>query len=135
MCSAASPVGSRLVERGPQVPVIDPRQDLPSLDRLVVVHQHLGDVAGDARRDDDRVGLHVGVVGLDLEPADLPVAHAECRRRDEAKRPGQAGKRPLQPVRSRRPRLPAPSDNWPARSPRSWMLSPRRVSMAALLRG
>ena len=88
-------VGQRLVQRGLQVPIIDPRQDLPSLDRLVVVHQHLGDVAGDTRGDDDRIRLHVGIVGLHLEPADLPVAQAECRRGDEAKHPSQGGERAL----------------------------------------
>ena len=76
LCSAACRSACRLIERGPQVAIVDPRQDLPSLDRLVVVDQHLGDVAGNPRRDDDRVGLDIGVVRRHLEPADLPVLHA-----------------------------------------------------------
>ncbi len=56
-------VGLGLVQRSPEIAVVDPRQQLPGLDRLVVADQHLVDVTGDFRRDDRGVRLHIGVVG------------------------------------------------------------------------
>jgi hypothetical protein len=66
-------VRDRLVQRRPQVTIVDSRKDLTGLHRLVVIDQHLGDVAGDAGCDDDRVSPDVGVVGFDLKPPNLPV--------------------------------------------------------------
>ncbi|MGY4419787.1 hypothetical protein ACVWY2_002212 [Bradyrhizobium sp. JR6.1] len=56
-------VGPGLVQRGLEVAVVDPCQQLTGLDRLVIRDQHFGDVAGNLRRDDRGVGFHIGVVG------------------------------------------------------------------------
>ena len=45
-------IGMGLVERRPEIAVVDPGQQLAGLDRLVVADQHLRDVAGDLWRDD-----------------------------------------------------------------------------------
>ena len=58
---------------GAVVTVVDPRDGLARLHRLVVGDQHLGDVAGDLGGDGGVVGFHIGVVGRDLILTDLPV--------------------------------------------------------------
>ena len=56
-------VGMGLRKRGPEIAVVDPRQQLTGLDRLVVADQYVGDIARHLRRDDGRIRLHIGVVG------------------------------------------------------------------------
>jgi hypothetical protein len=56
-------VGAGLVQRGLEITVVDPRQHLTVLDRLVVRDQHIGDVAGNLRRDDRGIGFDIGVIG------------------------------------------------------------------------
>ncbi len=51
-------------------------QHLPGLDRLVLRHQHLGDVAADAGREDGGIGLQIGVVGADRALGGAQVEHA-----------------------------------------------------------
>ena len=40
-------IGMGLIQRGLEIAVVDPRQQLAGFDRLVVADQHLGDIAGD----------------------------------------------------------------------------------------
>ena len=56
-------VGIGLRQRGLEVAVVDLGQELPGLDRLVVADQNPRDVAGDLRRDDRGIRLHIGVIG------------------------------------------------------------------------
>ena len=65
-----------LVERHFVVAVVDAGEDLPGFDGLVVLNQNLDEVARDLRRDGDGVGLHIGVVGRDMEAADCPIVIA-----------------------------------------------------------
>ena len=65
-----------LVECRPEIAIVDPRQQLAGLDRLVVADQHLTDIARHLRRDDGGIGLHIGVVGgFEISPGG-PVAVA-----------------------------------------------------------
>ena len=95
-------LGPGLLEADLEVAIVDARQDLPSLHRLVVVDQHRRDVAGDAGSDRRVVGLDIGVVGRDLEAADRPVLPAEIGgARDD--RGGRAGEQQVaHPVLARR---------------------------------
>ena len=65
-----------LVERDLEVAVVDARQHLAGRDALIVLHQHLIQIAGDLRRDSGAVGLHIGVVGRHQILADGPVVPA-----------------------------------------------------------
>lgn len=65
-----------LIERDREVAVVDPRQHLAGPDALVILHQHLVQIAGDLRRDGGAVGLHIGVVGRHQILADGPVIPA-----------------------------------------------------------
>ena len=65
-----------LVERDLEVAVVDPRQHLAGRDALIVLDQHLMQIAGDLRRDGGAVGLHIGVVGRHQILADGPVIPA-----------------------------------------------------------
>jgi hypothetical protein len=69
-------VGFGLIERYPVVAVVDPRQHLPGLDALIVLRQHLLEIAGDLRRDGGAVGLHVGVISGDQILPDGPIVPA-----------------------------------------------------------
>ena len=66
----------RLVERDLEVPVVDPRQHLAGRDALIVLDQHLKQIAGDFWRDGGVVGLHIGVVGRHQILADSPIIPA-----------------------------------------------------------
>ncbi len=79
-------VGLGLVERGAKIAIVDLRQQLAGRHRLVVAHQHLGDVAGDLRRDDRRVGFDIGVVGRFQIAADGEVVVAEIGGGSDAER-------------------------------------------------
>ena len=81
---AAATIGLRLIERDPEIAVVDPGEHLAGLDRLVVADQHGCDIAGDFRRDGRVVRLDIGVVGRDLEPADRPIVPAEMAGPGEA---------------------------------------------------
>src|SRR5581483_3537844 len=95
-------IGMGLIQRGAEISVVDARQKLAGLDRLVVRHRDFGDVAGDLRRDDGGIGLHIGIVGRLEIAAGRDVAVAEvsgnrdagCQRQHEARAldppPGQA---------------------------------------------
>jgi hypothetical protein len=89
-------VGDRLVERGAQVAVVDPGQHLASLDRLVVVDRHLGDVTGNLGRDDGGIRPDIGVIRRHLEPADLPVLDPVFGRQTHCDGGAGADQRPLQ---------------------------------------
>ncbi len=65
-----------LIESGAEILIVDPGQDLTGLDRLVVGHQHIGDVARDPGRDGRVVGLQIGIVGRFLETAHGPIVIA-----------------------------------------------------------
>ena len=65
-----------LVERDLEVAVIDPRQHLAGPDALIVLDQHLQQIAGDLRRDGGAVGPHIGVVGGHQILPDGPVVPA-----------------------------------------------------------
>ena len=65
-----------LVERDPEVAVVDPGQHLAGCDALIVLDQHLLQIAGDLWRDGGVVGLHIGVVGRHQILADGPVVPA-----------------------------------------------------------
>jgi hypothetical protein len=75
-----------LIERGPEIAIVDPRQQLPGFDRLVVGHQDLREIAGDLRRHDRGVGLDIGVVGRFEVPPGGQIAVAEVRGADDAER-------------------------------------------------
>ena len=55
-----------------KITLIQAHQHIPGLDRLVVLHQHLGHIAGNPRADGDPIGAHVGVVGLFQKSPQLP---------------------------------------------------------------
>ena len=78
-----------LAERGAKIAIVDLRQQLAGRHRLVVVDQHLRDVAGDLRRDDRRVGFDIGVVGRLQVAAGGEVVVAEIGGRSDAERGGQ----------------------------------------------
>ena len=67
-------VGTGLIERCTEIAVIDAGEDLAGPDPLVVIHQHLCNVAGNLRRHGGVVGLHVGIVGTFQIPPHRPVA-------------------------------------------------------------
>jgi hypothetical protein len=48
---------------GPEVAIIDAHQQLPGFDRLVVVDEYVGDLAGDTRRHEGEIRLDIGIVG------------------------------------------------------------------------
>ena len=62
-----------LGERDAVVAVVDGDQRIAGLDVLVLDHSDRGDIAGDLRRHERHVGLHIGVVGRDHEAAVGPV--------------------------------------------------------------
>jgi hypothetical protein len=70
-------VGMGLRQRGPEIAIVDPRQQLTGLDRLVVADQHVSNIARDLRRDDGRIRLHIGVVGGFEVPAGGEIAVTE----------------------------------------------------------
>jgi hypothetical protein len=74
-------VGLCLVELHTEIAVIDHGQYLSRRDGLVVLHQHLGDVARDLGGHDGVVGAHISVGGGVQEAAHLPVVVGEvaCR--------------------------------------------------------
>src|SRR5262245_36244972 len=67
-----------------KIPIVDAREDLPCLDRLIVLHQDLADVARHFGRDGGMVRLHIGVVGRFEIPAVGPVVVAEVAARGGA---------------------------------------------------
>ena len=48
---------------GAEVAVVEAGEQLAGLDRLVVLDQNVLDEAGDFRRDQGEIGVHIGVVG------------------------------------------------------------------------
>ena len=82
-------IGVGLIERGAEIAIVDPGQQLSGLDRLVVRHQHLGEIAGDFRRHDGGIGFDIGVVGRFEVPAGGQIAVAEVGRAGDAERQGQ----------------------------------------------
>ncbi len=55
--------GARLFEPLAIDPVIDRDEQLPGLDALIVLHQHLRHIARHLRRDDRHLAAHIGVLG------------------------------------------------------------------------
>jgi hypothetical protein len=85
-------IGARLLERGLVVPRIDAREHFASRDHLVVVDRHIGKIARHLGADQDRMRLHISVIGRDQKPACPPVVIAvtcspreeqQCRGRDQ----------------------------------------------------
>ena len=89
-------IGARLVERGLVIARIDAREHLARLHRLVVVDRHLGDVARHLGADQDRMRLHIGIIGRDQKAAGRPVVVAVTRRRREQQRCRRRDQQPLQ---------------------------------------
>ncbi|MHC2382040.1 hypothetical protein ACVMFA_005252 [Bradyrhizobium liaoningense] len=88
-------VGAGLIERRPEIAVVDLGQQLACLDLLVVTDQHLGDVAGHFRRDDRGIGLHIGVVSGFEVPAGLQIVVAIVAGHRDAEDQRQADGRPI----------------------------------------
>ena len=89
-------IGLGLVERGPEIAVVDPRQQLSGLDLLVVADQHLGEIAGDLWRDDRGVGLDIGVVGrFQVAPGGADSRGRNPRHRRRRAPPASAERRAL----------------------------------------
>jgi hypothetical protein len=65
-------IGARLVERGLVIAGVDPRKDLAGVDRLIVVDWHLRDIARHLGADQDRMRLHISVVGRHHETTGGP---------------------------------------------------------------
>jgi hypothetical protein len=75
-------IGARLIERGPVIPRIDAREHLAACDHLVVVDRRFGEIARHFGADQDRMRLHISVIGGDQKAACRPVVVAvTCRRR------------------------------------------------------
>ena len=78
---------------------VDPRQDIAGAHVLIVGDVDLGNVAGDLRRDDHRVGPDIGVVGRHQEPShgEIVIApmRAVGRRADHDQRQQQSSRRSL----------------------------------------
>ncbi|VTQ40743.1 Uncharacterised protein [Pseudomonas aeruginosa] len=53
---------------GAEVAVVEAGEQLAGLDRLVVLDQNVLDEAGDFRRDQGEIGVHIGVVGALHDP-------------------------------------------------------------------
>ena len=70
-----------LKKRDPEIPIIDPGDNLTRFDRLIVAGEDLCDKTANFRRHDDLVGLQIGVVGRLLEAAVRPPMQAKpaCR--------------------------------------------------------
>ncbi len=93
-------IGLGLIQRGLEVAIVDPRQHLASLHRLVVADQHLREIAGDLRRDDGGVGLNIGVIGRFQVAAGAQVVSAELRQTGDPEREHQRqGRAPDRPPR------------------------------------
>ncbi len=90
-------VSFRLIDRHPEIPIIDSGENLAGLDLLVVAHQHLADVPGDLGRDGRVVGFHVGIIGRNLEPADRPIRPAEVSGSRNCKKTCPDHQQPAQP--------------------------------------
>jgi len=84
-----------LAERRAKIAIVDLRQQLAGRHRLVVVHQHLRDVAGNLRRDDRGIGFDIGVVGRFQVTARGEIVVTEIGRRSDAKRRGKRQRRTL----------------------------------------
>ena len=90
----ARDIGMGLVQRGPEIAVVDPRQQLAGLDLLIVADQHLGEIAGDFWGDEGGVGFDIGVVGrFEVAPVG-EVAVAEVAGAGDAERHGERQGRP-----------------------------------------
>jgi hypothetical protein len=89
-------VGFGLVERHPEIALIDPRQYPSGLDALVIADEHLMQVTRDFGRDGRVVGLHVSVIGRDQEAADHPVIPAVPHRAGENRHRGASHQQPAE---------------------------------------
>ena len=67
LASAASTSALACSSADLEVAVVDAGEGLAGLHGLVVADQHVGDIAGDLRRDRGAVGLDIGIVGRHLE--------------------------------------------------------------------
>jgi hypothetical protein len=77
-------IGARLVERSLIIPRIDARERLAGRDFLVVIYRRLGNIARHLGADQERMRLHISVIGRDQEPPCRPVVLAiACRPRKE----------------------------------------------------
>jgi hypothetical protein len=91
--------GPGLVQRGPQVPVVDTRQYLAGLDRLIILDQHRRYIARHPRRDDGRIRLHIGIIGGDHETRSAPVVRRRGHRQNQYREPADhCQKVPPQPL-------------------------------------
>jgi len=66
------PFGAALGDPLLVLPVIDAYQHLALADLLEVLHPHLGDVAGDLRREHRELAAHIGVLGGDQAAGERP---------------------------------------------------------------
>jgi len=72
-------IGPRPRNRHDIISVVDLGEHLPSLDRLVVAHEHFAQVAADLWCDDRGVGPHIGVVRGYFEASCGPIMPAVIR--------------------------------------------------------
>ena len=70
-----------MIGRGADVTIIEPDQQLPGVDPLIVGDQDFGDEAGNVRRDRRDVAADIGVVGTLEEAVDGPPIVAVSGRR------------------------------------------------------
>ena len=89
-------VGTCLVERGLIIPRVDPREDLAGADRLIVVDRYLRDIARHPGADQDRMRLHISVVGRHQKAAGGPVIITVERCRREKHQPRRRAQQSLQ---------------------------------------
>ena len=109
-------VGLRAGEGDPELPVIQPEQDVAAVDLLALMHPHLGHDPGHVGGYDQLVGADVGIVDGDVSPAVQPeeqrregypedTAHHQHEPNGSpapgARRPGPAQTAPAGPAPSR----------------------------------
>ena len=77
-------IGTRLIESGLIIARVDPRKDLTGANSLIVIDRYRGDIAGYPGADQDRMRLHISIVGRHQKAAGCPVIMAVegCRQRE-----------------------------------------------------
>ena len=83
-------IGMGLIQRGPEIAVVDAGQELAGLNRLIVGNRDFRDVAGDLGRNDGRIGLYIGVIGRFQVAPGGEIVVAEIGRGGDAERQRQS---------------------------------------------
>jgi hypothetical protein len=98
-------IGLCLIERDPEIAIVDRGQNFAGLDLLVAAHEHSTDIARHLRRDGRIVRLDIGIVRRDLKAPDRPILPAEiagARQGEEARADRKNCARPMSLGRGRR---------------------------------